>query len=706
MTPSLMSWFEEMFRYAGESRGALKVTEGLLDANGPFGSGRFFEDRRAVRFLLALADAAPKAALRYVQRNIGTLDTKRLLEFEEGRREVVWALERIAVWRELFFGAADLLLQLAEAENESFANNATGVFASLFSPGEGPLAPTEASPEERFPLLAGALRSASPGRRRVALRACDQALETQSLIRFVGVEYQGLRVPPRLWTRRDLEEVLDAYRRVWNLVVEAIEVLEGGERQEAVEVLLKHAGGLALSAALSEMVVASLEVLVARSYASRRSIIDTVEGTLHYSGKRLPPESRDRLESLRRQLVESTVHARLERYVAMDVIHDAFDEQGNPVDKVGAQIESLATELLHESALLNAEVPWLATVTGSNAHRFGRALSAQDQDSSVLDALLGAQREAPKGTGAFLLGGYLSALFQRDLPTWERVLDNMSADEKLRDNVPEVTWRSGMTERAAVRILRLVESNAVPREALRMFAYGGVIRTVPENVLGLWVERLLKAPTRASVSSALSLLFFYYNMPPSRGVPPRALTARVLTAGPFFEGPSERTALNEEYEWSELAKRLVDLYPEEGGAIARMLVQNFGAEGTVAARFVSAAHEVLAKIAGAAPEATWTQIADVLGPPISGRAFRLGRWLRNGGLALMRFEDVLAWVDEDVERRAWYLVTCITEYDSTMLHHAACSKTALSFSADKSATSSRLGYGRAEAGPLMLDVLG
>lgn len=154
----LVDWFHEMFQYARESKVALKITEALLDESGPFEGQSFFVDGRAARFFRALTDAAPKAALRVLQRTIGTWDVEQLLKFEgDERRQAVWALEAIAIWRELFPDAARLLLRLAEAENENTGNNATGVFADLFSPGHGAVAPTEAPPDERFPVLREAL---------------------------------------------------------------------------------------------------------------------------------------------------------------------------------------------------------------------------------------------------------------------------------------------------------------------------------------------------------------------------------------------------------------------------------------------------------------------------------------------------------------------------------------------------------------------
>ena len=90
-------------------------------------------------------------------------------------------------------------MSLGEAENETYSNNASGVFAGLFSPAPGSVAPTEASPEERFPVLKEALESTSKAKRLLALAASGAALQHGQFIRTIGSEYQGLR-ELTLWT--------------------------------------------------------------------------------------------------------------------------------------------------------------------------------------------------------------------------------------------------------------------------------------------------------------------------------------------------------------------------------------------------------------------------------------------------------------------------------------------------------------------------
>ena len=140
---SLFEWFYEMFVYAAGSKVATQIVKELLSKDGPFQNDAILKTELGASFFLALTEADPQSALECLKRTIGKWTKEELLQFTTGRREVVWALEKIAVWRDLFGDAARLLLTLGEAENETYSNNASGIFAQLVSPARGQVAPTE-----------------------------------------------------------------------------------------------------------------------------------------------------------------------------------------------------------------------------------------------------------------------------------------------------------------------------------------------------------------------------------------------------------------------------------------------------------------------------------------------------------------------------------------------------------------------------------
>lgn len=666
---SLLGWFHEMFRYAAESQVAQRIVNELLDERGVFQTGGYLEDPRGARYFLGLSEANPEAALRCVKNTIGTWSTERLSTFSIGRREVVWALERIAVWRELFPDAARLLLRLGEAENETWGNNASGVFAGLFSPGPGRVAPTEASPAERFPVLKEALESESKAQRLLALRACDSALESQSFVRASGAEHQGLRREPDLWKPQTWGDLFDAYRRVWGLLWERLDSLEQEEREKAIDILLRNAGGLARYGNLFDMVIDTLSALAEKPYADKKKIIEAVERILHYRRKELSPDMRNRWLQLRSRLVGRDFHSLMERYVGMDLFEDRIDEEGELTDRVEAQVAKLAAQAVHNPELLEPELRWLVTDAAKNGFRFGYALGTKDEDFGRLPRLLDAQRNAGSTGRAYFLGGYFRAIHERDLGRWEALLDELSLDDTLRIWVPELTWRSGLTDRAALRILNLAKRGAVDVSHFQMFGFGSAIADVSEDIINQWTEFLLDSGTREGVSIALDLHHFYYCRKESKRTLPKELTLRLLIAEPLFRKAEERRRSQmEEYHWTELGREFVRRYPREALALADAMLEHFGEDGTIVEGYHSSTQEVLDEIAKQLPGEVWQRITQYLGPPVDGRAYRITQWLRGGEFAaggergvlpLIPVEDIWQWVDQDVENRAWYLASFV-----------------------------------------------
>jgi hypothetical protein len=125
------SFLKQMEAFADEPL-VSQVLGGILGRS-PFVQGALDEiNEGAARFLHATALVDPTLAASAIR---GLLDGRSLDEIQDfgsGRRHVVWALELLLWFADTFDAAATSLLDLAAAENESWANNATGVLVGIF----------------------------------------------------------------------------------------------------------------------------------------------------------------------------------------------------------------------------------------------------------------------------------------------------------------------------------------------------------------------------------------------------------------------------------------------------------------------------------------------------------------------------------------------------------------------------------------------
>ena len=663
----LVDWFCDMFRYAAESGVASRVVEDILGPTGPFRNSEYLKTNLGSRFFLALTEGDPPSALGCLIKTLGKWDRETLLQFREGRRNVVWALQKIAVWRDLFSDAARLLLALGEAENEGFSNNASGVFTELFTPAPGRVAPTEAPPSKRLPILEEAFTSDSKERRALALKACNIALESGEFVRFGSPEVQGLRKEPELWMPKTYGELWDAYRGTWKLLESQLPRLPEDERKQGAETLLLNARALTRIRNLSNMIADTVATIARKKYVDEKHVIEAINRILHYEGERLDRTTQERWEQLMGELVGSDFHSMMQRYVGMDLLEDKFDEKRNYVDQAQPRIEELAQQAVNAPFLLQSELAWLVTAEAEKGYDFGYQVGKRDNDFTLLSELLEAQRSAGENSSAYFLGGYLRALFEAAPSLWEAQLDALINDAKLRSLIPELTYRSGLTDRAGLRILKLAKSQIINVNHFGFFSYGQAIMSLSDEVFSEWITFLLSVIDKSSVSLALNFFDTYHIFQKPRPTLPFELTFRLITHPALFketDGSRFDTTMTA-HDWAEISKAFLQLYPNKNLELAELMLSYFGEDGSIVSRY-SQTCSVLDEITEKCPAEIWEKVGRLLANhEYSSKKFALEQWLSEGSswgredtrpaLLHVPHELIWEWIGEDTEYRAWYV---------------------------------------------------
>ena len=656
-SPELVEWFYEMFRYAAESEVTSRIVKDLLGPNGPFQKGNYLQTGLGSRFFLALSEADPESVLRCLEKTVRTWDREPLLRFTVGRGDIVWALEKIAMHRNLFADAARLLLALGEAK-----------FAELFSPAPGIGAPSEASPAERFSILKKVLESDSKEHRGLALKACNVALESRHFMRIGGTEYQGLRPEPELWIPKTYGELWDAYRRVWKLLSEQLAHLSEDERKEGVEILLEHTRALGQFPKLADTVVDTIATIMNKKYVSEKQLIEKINSILYYDDKKLPPQIRQRWEQLMDELVGSDFPSLMQRYVGMDLLEDELDLDGNPIDLAQPRIEELAQQAVANHDLLQSELHWLVTTEAQNGYKFGEELGKQDNLSALLPTLLDAQRNAGENASFSFLGGYFRAILDRDPTQWQE-LDVLVEDSTLKPLTSWLTHSSGLTDSEGSDLLNRAQNGSIDINQFGILASRTTIADLSDKVFTQWIEFLLSVGDKSAVSIALDLYYDYYIRREPALTLPLNLTFRLLTHPPLFEASNQyRFSTMTDYHWTEIGKSFLNCYPKNRLEFVEPMLSHFGERGVIVG-VDSKTCSVLNEITKQHPTEVWKQVIKLLEDQTrSARVVALERWLRGGDLSdfapmenkkgtltLIPSKKIWKWINEDVENRAWYL---------------------------------------------------
>ena len=176
----------------------------LLNDDGPFASLDVIERVGSSDLLTELAIVAPREVSRKIATMLAEADEDELRSRTSIRRGLVWTLDKLVWHTYTFEEAADALLRLALAENETWSNNATGKWVELF----GLMLPaTAAKPMERIRYLGRAVASDDPRIRSLAVRASAQALSIHESIILSGELQRGLLVEgrgqPETWDEVD-----------------------------------------------------------------------------------------------------------------------------------------------------------------------------------------------------------------------------------------------------------------------------------------------------------------------------------------------------------------------------------------------------------------------------------------------------------------------------------------------------------------------
>lgn len=656
----LLQWFIDMWRFAHRSKEASTVVGRLLGPGGPFAEGTLLRSELGSRFLLALTDADPEAALACLERTVGASSQDELLEFSVGRRSVIHALERITMWQTLFSRGARLLLALAAAENEKWANNATGVFAELFSPGIGAVAPTEAGPEERLPVLKEALEAPEASRREVGLKAADCALESDHFSRTVGAEYQGLRAPPQLWAPKTWGEVFDAYRGVWRLLESRLRVTGGAERAAIVAVMLRRARRLIRFQSLASECFATVRVIAESGWATPKEIVDVCEDLLHYHQAQLVPEIVSSLVALRDEMIGPGFAGRLRRVIGMRRLEDDFEE-GQHTGKWEASVDALAAEALKDRRELRQQLGWLVSKDAENAWSLGQGVGRGDKGRQLLREILDATSAAGANRSWSFLTGYLRAMFEQDPAAWEDQLDRLAEDPDVVAHLPEITWRSGMSDRSAQRLTRLLRAGGVTPMSLGVLRFGSALEPVSEMVFVELVEALLSVQSPDASALAVELLYQRIDRGGASGPRLLELADQALTDPHFFEQPSGNARSTTGYVWSRLALLVLAARPEAAPRLLALIIDQANNYDGMLFRHHVDLGELAHKILAVSPDASWKVILGRLESGDKEQVRETLDWLGGGLLSdrepglwhLIRLDEFWSWVERRPDDRAW-----------------------------------------------------
>jgi len=655
LSEPLRDWLNEMFIYARESRTATSVIEALLSDNGPYSTLDGLNSESESALFFTIAQVNPKAAVRTLYKALDGTSIEMRALFEAGRRYVIHALERIAIYEECFLDAAKCLLLLAEAENEDWSNNATGVFTELFTLGYGPLASSALPPQERLPFLIDLIRSPSEKRRALAVTAFDVAFRTSNVRAHIE-DTQGLQPLPQRWKPQTYGEVWATYGAYLESLYAELQHMEVAEARKAAEIIAAHAEHFLQMKTLTERIVQILSDLLQRKLLDPSQVLEQLVWIKRRMRDRADVQSS--IEHLYSRLAEGSLSARLRRAV---LVQD-YSPDPKIRNNIERSVRTLAEEAVASPQLVDPELEWLLSPAAKNAYSFAKELGILDVNLAFWPRILGNWRNGGMQSDLFI-GGYLSGLFQRNPETWNLTLAAIASDDALVHQFPTLLWRSGMSDEMAMLLLNLAKAQKVQPSSLRLFIFGNVLRQIPREVVQEFLRMLLSSSEKDDAFVAIEIFaaIIRREEPANEG---DIETCQEILNNPalYHRGAESTVDTMVDFHWNECAMYLASQDDARALCVARTVIANFGTTGTIFGGHHPQSLEFLDEMLKRHPRELWKSIADCITVPLDERSFDLMQWLRaedrpasagrQPSFEMLPVQDVLDWIKSDINRRA------------------------------------------------------
>jgi len=661
MPPALWNWFVQMLRYAHDSPTAERAIENVLESPEIFPTGNFPNRGEIGRVVAVLSETCPKAGLRCLQRTIGEMNVDALRRLDEPRQFLVWALEKIGVWRECFVGAARLLLMLAEAENSNHGNNATGTFEQLFSLNRG-FAPTQAEPAIRLAVLDDVLESKSTERRKLGLRACAKALNTSADFRLVGPEHQGLRKKLEFWTPNTYDEFCECHRQVWELLVSKRGLWEGDDRSRLHSTLISAAWSTLHIRPLTTLVLDTLKSIANDPATDTGALVTLIKRQLGHKNGNLPADVREGLASLCQSLDGHDFSSRLRRFVKFLTWDDAHGDDGHDGNRINLMLDTLADQAAGDVALLRSQLPWLVQEASNAAYCFAFRLSQRDLTQRLLDPILSHYAAGSK-CETTLLAGYLAGIFARDVRKWETLLEQMADNPSLGECFSDIVIASGISDSMAKMVIVHCRSGKQSIERLERWWFARQLTTLSQETIADLISLHLENPTGRSWSNAVHIYHSFFIEGDKAKILPEEMTFTLLLHSAMGQGFSAHEA---GYYWSRIASAFLVQYPARKWDFFRELIRVGAREWRTLSDLNTQGESLVTDLLRQDPERAFSCISEAFEDEQELRSYALSHWLSQGGHRIIGDETpgpiqyipartLFSWVDRDVQRHGSWL---------------------------------------------------
>lgn len=658
MPKSLHVWFMSMFKFAGEGA-TTSVINDILKTNGIYADKQVLTSDKGARFLSNLAEANPSAVLKLLEATIGRWSNEELHAFESSRQNMVWTLEKIAVWKPYTVRTMKLLARLAVNENANNSNNATGTLLGLFKIGYE-WAATESSPAERLPAMLQLLKSNVDTERQLALKAMASSLDTRGMgFRTIGPEYQGLKERANLWKPETYGDLWDAYHLYFQALIAETQNWPQYLNAEVCEALLNAVEQQILIPHCTEMAFQVLETLINDASMDASKLNHFLYHWLEYQNDEKHAAINRRLSKINRAYNQRNLQSRFQRYVIdvdwMEWDVDSRERLGKTRNRAKLLATSLAARISKQPHLLN-EIKHLVTpneqVSGALWY-FGEQLATNDSQHILLPQLIELAITSKHHT---CLAGYLNVVRTESYDFYSKTVSHFLSSDQDAWLGARLIIPSVYDDQLLEQCLDALEAGRIEATEFSWLRYG----QSAQDVRGAQMGRLIQYLQARSDKNSNDLLLNLLNALPFNDTSPfdaQLVFKSIIIAIPVDDHWDQMSG----YVWKEVCNKLIKWDASYAMPLLDALFTEMEKEYRLS--YDSYVGTLANELARLDTSGAWNLLVKHFEATLPKWRIDLLNWLKGG---MMRFDEeetyspladlptteIFLWIEQDIENRA------------------------------------------------------
>lgn len=475
--------FSEQMKYLGYDDKAIFIIEKIVGPNSPFDNAEVLNTELGSRLFRSFVEVNPVAISKNLSRVFSLKTREQLMGIKEGRRNLVWVLEKLCFDKRTFIDGAKIMYSFAVAENETWSNNATGQFIHLFNimlPG------TEADLTERWKIIQWGLNQSGKEYHELAVKAMSVGLNYGHFYRDGGSEKQGSKI---LYDYQpSWQEVAEYWTKILHLLSDFIK--SRSEYASLAEDIVARSIRSICNARLAHVILPVVEDISNFKNGNWDEALKGLRYARKYEKNSITQEQLEKISALIDSLTKTDFGT---RYRTISSSFHLEDDETYSTEKLKEVVIKLADEFI------SSDLPWEIYFPLFYSHQqfysyfFGKRLFELLKDSSektrkFLDLSIKSILEAPKQErDVTVFAGFIA---EADDSVKEWVYTSLSVIEELSYLLFNFVSQDKSGKKDFIKLFKLIDEQKCDIDNFKSLVHGVSITTLDNDELKEFCDKL------------------------------------------------------------------------------------------------------------------------------------------------------------------------------------------------------------------------